>query len=146
MGAGGAYSCPRCEVRAQRDKPGRGGKQIWPFEHSINRTERTHQRIEEIVALLEDGCTDPDYLKGVKSRSVLLDYPELGLDVIKDIVLDYLHLFAIGVVKRFIENLFFPAVHKTETKPYYRTQTNRHVLRALKQVVQISESAVLYTL
>ena len=126
VGAGGGYSCPMCEVKAVRNKSGPGGKQIWPHEHSHGHRKRTHSRVKEIVQMLEEGCTDADLLKGVKSKSVLLEYPELELDVIKDIPLDYMHLVAGGVIKRFIENMFFPHVHRSTAKSYYRSQTNRY--------------------
>ena len=69
---------------------------------------RTVDKIREIANAIENDPelvkTDPDYCKGIKGKSLLLDQP--FFNVVKDVNTEYMHLVCLGVVRRMIELTF----------------------------------------
>ena len=86
----------------------KGRKQLtWPSSTMFGRL-RTLDNIREIANAIEDDPdivkTDPDYCKGIKGKSLLLDQPFFNL--IKDVAAEYMHLVCLGVVRRNLELTF----------------------------------------
>ena len=69
---------------------------------------RTLENIRQIVNAIENDPeilkTDPDYCKGIKGKSLLLDKP--FFDLIQDAPAEYMHIVCLGTVKRLIELTF----------------------------------------
>ena len=85
-----------------------GRKQLtWPAS-TMHGNLRTIEGIETIVNEIESNPNivknDPNFCKGVKGRSLLLEYPSFHL--IEDIPCEYMHLGCIGVVKRLVSLTF----------------------------------------
>lgn len=79
----------------------------WPSS-TMNGKLRTVDGIKAIVERIEENPeitkTDPDFCKGIKGKSVLLDQPRFNL--IRDMPCEYMHTVCIGVIRRMIELTF----------------------------------------
>lgn len=85
-----------------------GRKQLtWPSS-TMTGNLRTLEGIEEIVSEIERDPNivknNPDFCKGIKGRSHLLQQPHYNL--ITDTTVEYMHSFCIGVVKRLVSLTF----------------------------------------
>lgn len=85
-----------------------GSKQlVWPSSTSSGKL-RTLEEVKEIVREIETNPdiikTNPDFCKGIKGKSLLLDHPFFHL--IKDVPCEYMHLVCLEMVKRMIELCF----------------------------------------
>ena len=77
---------------------------VWPA-NTRNGESRTKEKILDIVEQIEAGIElTPAQKMGIKGRSPLLDIE--GFDFIKGIQTEYMHLVALGVVKRLLELCF----------------------------------------
>ena len=79
----------------------------WPSSTMTGKL-RTVDNIREIANAIEDNPellkSDPDYCKGIKGKSQLLDQP--SFNVVKDAPCEYMHLVCLGVVKRMLSMTF----------------------------------------
>ena len=75
----------------------------WPSS-TMTGNLRTVEGITAIVEEIESNPdilkTDPDFCKGIKGRSLMLDQPSFNM--IEDVPCEYMHLLCFGVVKRMI--------------------------------------------
>ena len=82
-------------------------KLTWPYS-TMNGKLRTLDDIREIANAIEENPnivkTDPDFCKGIKGKSLLLDQPFFNL--LKDAPCEYMHLVCLGVIKRLTEVTF----------------------------------------
>ena len=77
---------------------------VWPANTRVGE-QRTREKILEIVDKIESGIDmSPEEKKGIKGRSLLLDIE--GFDFILGIQTEYMHLVALGLVKRLLELCF----------------------------------------
>ena len=95
--------CENCAVSYAHPKSGR--KQLtWPASTMIGNL-RTIEKIEEIVQNIEENPeilkSDPDYCKGIKGRSHLLNQPNFNM--LKSVHCEYMHCVCLGVIKRMVE-------------------------------------------
>ena len=78
-------------------------KLTWPCS-TMNGKLRTIEGIRAIVEEIENDpdivSRDPDFCKGVKGRSLLLDYPHFHMII--DVPCEYMHIVCLGVVKRLV--------------------------------------------
>ena len=89
------------EEKAELKKSGK--KQlVWPAS-TMNGRPRTITCIRRIVNDIEasEVDLDPNYVKGIKGRSVFLDQPDF--DYILDFPCEHMHSVCLGVVKRMVE-------------------------------------------
>ena len=97
----------------------KGRKQLtWPAS-TMEGNLRTLEAIREISDAIENNPdivkTDPDFCKGIKGKSLLLNQPFFHL--IKDMPCEYMHLVCLGVVKRMVElNFKVGPLRETKTK------------------------------
>ena len=82
-----------------------GRKKItWPAS-TMGGNLRTVDAIKEISNEIENNPnivkSDPEFCKGIKGKSLMLDQP--SFDLTKDMPCEYMHLVCLGVVKRMIE-------------------------------------------
>ena len=99
----GCDYCKNCAVSFENPKTGR--KQItWPSS-TMTGNLRTMEKIKEIVNKIEENPnivkSDPDYCKGIKGRSHLLDQPYFNM--LTDVHCEYMHCVCLGVIKRMVE-------------------------------------------
>ena len=85
-----------------------GRKQLrWPSS-TMTGNLRTLEGIEAIVSEIEKNPqilkTDPEFCKGIKGRSLLLQQPSFNM--ITDVTCEYMHLVCLGVVKRLVSLTF----------------------------------------
>ena len=82
-------------------------KLTWPSS-TMTGTPRTLDSIREIANAIESDPdilkSNPDYCKGIKGKSLLLDQP--FFNVLIDCPCEYMHLVCLGTVKRLIELTF----------------------------------------
>ena len=82
-------------------------KLTWPSS-TMNGNLRTMEDIHSIVAEIERNPnilkTDPDFCKGIKGKSVLLDQPHFHY--VNDVPCEYMHSSCLGVIKRLVELTF----------------------------------------
>ena len=102
------HPCEYCECGAVNyiDDTMQKVKLTWP-PSTMNGRPRTITGIKRIVNSIEEGDDDiltPEYLKGIKGRSVLLDQP--NFDYILDNPTEYMHVVCLGLVKRMVENTY----------------------------------------
>ena len=91
------------EKEAELKKAGR--KQLtWPFS-TMKGNLRTVDQIREISAEIENNPdivkTNPEFCKGIKGKSLMLDQPYFHM--INDMPCEYMHLVCLGVVKRMVK-------------------------------------------
>lgn len=94
------------EKESELQKAGR--KQLtWPASTAAGNL-RTIENITAITIAIEDDPeilnNDPDFCKGIKGRSLFLNYPFFHM--LKDITCEYMHLVCLSVVKRMVELTF----------------------------------------
>ena len=96
-----------------------GDKLVWP-ETTADGRPRTKERMAELAANVDTAPRNrQDMLKGVKGLSILEEYQSWDLNPVTDVHVDYMHTFAMGVVKRFVECLYFPSHQRSKKcKPY----------------------------
>ena len=94
------------EKEAEMQKNGR--KQLrWPAS-TMNGELRIIGKIKDIVTEIKKNPDilkkDPDFCKGVKGESLLLNQP--NYDMIEDTPCEYMHIVCLGVIKRLVELTF----------------------------------------
>lgn len=90
------------EKVAKKNRP--SSHVVWPA-NTFNGEARTKEKIVEIVEKIEAGENlNPIERKGIKGRSLLLDLDYF--DFVNSIQTEYMHLLALGVVKRMLELTF----------------------------------------
>ena len=105
---------------------------VWPAS-TRHGEERTYQEIFEILNLIEEhkqGNIDelqPDDVKGIKGRSLLLDIP--SFDYLNGVVAEYMYLGCLGVVRRLVELTF--SVGEKRPRKIDRKLTNPSLLNQL---------------
>lgn len=95
--------CENCAIHFVSKKNGR--KQLtWPAS-TRNGNLRTIQKIKDIVEEIEKNPniikTDPDFCKGIKGKSHLLEQPYF--DMLEDVHCEYMHVVCLGLIKRMVE-------------------------------------------
>lgn len=115
----------------------KGRKQLtWPAS-TMGGSLRTASGIQEIADEIERNPdilkTDPEFCKGIKGKSHMLNQP--NFDIVTDIPCEYMHLLCLGVVKRMIE-LNFKVGDNRETKTK-RKLSNPHLFNVLIKLLQV---------
>ena len=77
---------------------------VWP-KTTINGPPRTREEITEIIEKIENNIPlSIDEAKGIKGRSLLFDLPSFNF--VNNVVVEYMHVFCLGVVKKCVELTF----------------------------------------
>ena len=91
-----------------------GRKQLtWPASTrtgNLRTLDNVTAIVEEIESNPEILRNDPDFCKGIKGRSLLLDQPNFHL--VNDLPTEYMHLLCLGVVKRLTSLTFTVGDHR----------------------------------
>ena len=114
---------------------------VWPA-NTINGESRTKEKIIEIVEKIEAGDEmTPSEKKGIKGRSPLLniDY----FDFVLHVPTEYMHLYALGVVKRLIELCFNVGENRSRItkRPLCQPSLFNELMKKVKSVREFSRRA-----
>ena len=114
-----------------------GRKQlIWPVS-TMDGNLRTLEGIEVIVHEIENDPqilkNDPEFCKGIKGRSLLLDQPSFHM--IEDVPCEYMHVVCLGVGKRLVSLTF--TVGENRERVTKRKLTNPKVFNDLIKDIQV---------
>ena len=127
------------DTKENREKEIRkaGRKQLtWPAS-TMEGELRTIDNILAITNEIEENPqilkTSPDFCKGIKGRSLLLNQPFFNL--IKDSPSEYMHIVCLGIVKRMVELCF--KVGETRTRNTKRPLSDPKLFNELIKAIQV---------
>ena len=119
----------------------KGRKQLtWPSSTMTGKP-RTLNSIREIANAIENDPnlvrTDPDFCKGIKGKSLLLDQPSFHM--INDTPCEYMHSTCFGVVKRMISLTF--KVGENRERITKRKLSSPHLYNEKIKLVQVTRES-----
>ena len=143
------YACELCTIRGvyynpnsdgadtdilepRKQSGGRGGKMIYPPDASASM--KTHDMILDIMRKIEDGerIVEDDRNLGYRGMSPLMKLREF--DITKSLLPDYMHLVALGLVKK-----LFGLSFKTEVpglRSYHLKTTRLNIMESINSFLE----------